>query len=91
MDRIMAQFAPNVRSYEFARPLQIIGAGAVREISEQGSAAFPGIFEFETQDLHIIAGDDVAFCHSLDHVRGTTQDGRDGRRLDTHKDLFPKD
>jgi ketosteroid isomerase-like protein len=75
VDRIMAQFAPNVRSYEFAPPLQILGAGAVREICEQGYAAFPGTFEFETRDLHITAGDDVAFCYGFDHIRGTTHDG----------------
>lgn len=39
--------------------------------------AYDGPIDFEIKDLEITAGEDVAFCHYLFHVRGTLNDGGD--------------
>lgn len=75
VDRILSHFAPDVRSFEFEPPLQIVGSAAVRKACETGYSAFQGSFDYEVSDLHIAAGDDVAFCHSLNRIGGTTMDG----------------
>src|SRR5262245_5273845 len=38
-------------------------------------ATWRGTIGYETRDLSIVAGSDVAFCHSLNHMSGVMTDG----------------
>lgn len=72
---LMANFASDVLSFDVVDPLQYLGAGAARQRSEQWFASFEGPLGYEIRDLVITAGDDVAFCHSLNQVRATKKGG----------------
>ena len=43
---------------------------------EEWFASFQGPISYETLDMNITAGDDVAFAHGLCHVSATKTDGR---------------
>ncbi|MEP7270945.1 MAG: nuclear transport factor 2 family protein [Acidobacteriota bacterium] len=70
-----SSYAPNVLSFDVVNPLQKTGLEACRKRTEEWFSSFQGAIGFEHRDLTIIAGDDVAFCHSLNHVDGTKTDG----------------
>jgi uncharacterized protein (TIGR02246 family) len=75
MDGIRAHHAPDIVLFDVPPPVQLRGADAYRKSWEQ---FFPGSKEarlFELSDLHITAGDDVAFCHGLIRCGGTEQSG----------------
>jgi ketosteroid isomerase-like protein len=56
-------------------PLQYQGAGAIKKRVSEWFASFEGSIGFQMRNLAITAGDDVAFCHSLNGVSGTSKDG----------------
>jgi len=76
LDGSLAHYAPDVLAFDLINPLQYTGSDAVRNRLESWFASFEGPIGFETRDLSITAGDDVAFAHSLNHVDATTKDGR---------------
>jgi PhnB protein len=39
-------------------------------------STFNGPIEYDIRELTIATGDDIAFCHSLDHMSGTMSDGQ---------------
>jgi ketosteroid isomerase-like protein len=71
--RVLASEAPGFVSFNLAPPLVATGVDA------KGLKAWfdtwQGPIGYETRDLTIAAGADVAFCHSLDHMTGTKSDG----------------
>jgi PhnB protein len=73
VDRAMAHHAPDSVTFDLAPPLISTGA------TPSGLAAWFGTWRgplgFEIRDLHVTAGDDVAFCRSLNRLSGTSQDG----------------
>ncbi len=73
-DALMSNFAPDALIFDLINPLQYAGADAGRKRAEQWLSAFQGPIEYEVRDLTVSAGDDVAFCHSLNRVNGTTKD-----------------
>jgi len=73
---LVANHAPEVVTFDVVNPLQNIGADAVKQRAEQWFASFQGPIEFEIQELCITRGEEVAFCHFLNGVRGTTTAGR---------------
>jgi ketosteroid isomerase-like protein len=48
---------------------------AIRKRLEEWFSSFQGPIGFEVRGLSVVTGDDVAFCHFLSGVRGTTIDG----------------
>jgi uncharacterized protein (TIGR02246 family) len=74
-DALIAHYAPDVFAFDLLPPLQYEGADALKQRATQWLASFEGPVGFEMRDLRITAGDDVAFCHSLNGVRGTSQSG----------------
>jgi ketosteroid isomerase-like protein len=76
LDGAMSIYAPDIVSFDIVPPLRHVGAEAKRR---QWAAAF-GIYKpplgYETRDIAITVGDDVAFGHSLIRVSGTLKDGR---------------
>jgi uncharacterized protein (TIGR02246 family) len=71
----MAHFAPDVLAFDLLPPLQYQGADAIKKRISEWFASFEGSIGFQMRNLTITAGDDVAFCHSLNGVIGNSKDG----------------
>src|SRR5260370_41016481 len=65
-ERVVAAYAPDVVDFSLAPPLQQPVDDA-RDVSIRRNwfAGFDGPIEYEIRDLSVTAGEDVAFCHSL--------------------------
>jgi ketosteroid isomerase-like protein len=75
-DALVAHHAPDVIAYDLLEPLQYCGVDAVRQRARQWFDGYDGPMNYEIRDLEVVAAFDVAFCHGLHHVRGTTRDGQ---------------
>jgi ketosteroid isomerase-like protein len=73
VDGVMARYAPEAVVFDLAPPL--ISTGADAENLQAWFATWEGPIDFEIRDLNVLAGDDVAFCHSLSRLSGTKTDG----------------
>ena len=71
----LSHYAPDVLSFDVVDPLQYIGSDAIRKRAEQWVSSFHDPIGYEIRDLSIHAGDDVAFCHSLNRVNAITTNG----------------
>lgn len=71
----MSNYAPDVLLFDLINPLQNSGLDALRKRLEQWFSSFQSPIGYELRDLSITAGDDVAFCNSLNHVSATKTDG----------------
>lgn len=96
---VMSHYAPDIRVFDLPTPLQYRGAEAYRQNWADWFPTFVGPVGYEIHELSITAADDVAFCHSLNHITGARTDGeqtdvwvratvglhkRDGRWMITH-------
>ena len=75
VDGSIANIASDIVSFDVVNPLQHIGSDALRKRAEEWFSSFQGPIGYETRDLSIIAGEDVAFSHGLSHVSATRTDG----------------
>jgi uncharacterized protein (TIGR02246 family) len=73
--KLMTLYARDVVLYGMAPPLREKGIEAMQRLSEGWLSSWEGPLEFESTDLRISAGSDVAFSHMLNHVRGKKRDG----------------
>ena len=74
-DGLGAHVAPDVVLFDLINPLQYRGEEALKKRAAQWIASFRGPIAYEMRDLRITAGEDAGFCHSLNHVSGTTVQG----------------
>jgi uncharacterized protein (TIGR02246 family) len=72
---LVANVAPQVIMFDVINPLQYIGSDAMKTRAGQWLSSFQGPIGYEVHNLSITAGNDVAFCHSLNRVSGTNQEG----------------
>jgi len=72
----LSNIAPNVLSFDVVNPLQYVGLDASRKRMQEWFASFQGPIGYEMGELSITTGDDMAFCHSLNHVSATKTDGQ---------------
>lgn len=72
---VMSNHASDILSFDVVNPLQYTGSDTVRERAEEWFSLYRGPIGYEIRDLSITTGDDVAFCHYLYRVSGTTTDG----------------
>jgi uncharacterized protein (TIGR02246 family) len=75
LDALMALYAPDTITFDLMPPSQVDGAERYRKNFEHWFAAMPGPIDYEIHDLRITTSGDVAFCHSLSHVKGTRASG----------------
>jgi uncharacterized protein (TIGR02246 family) len=75
VDALMAHYAPDVLTFDLLPPLQYQGADAIRKRVSQWFSSFQGSIGLEMRHLSITAGDDVAFCSSLNGSTGINKDG----------------
>lgn len=73
VDGCLAKVAPDVLLFDVVNPLRYTGADSERRRLEEWFSQFEdGPIGYEVRDLAVVASDDVAFCHSLNHVSATT-------------------
>ena len=70
---VVAHHAPDYVHFSLAPPL--ISTGGDTRGLEAWFATWQGPIGYEIRDLSITAGDDAAFCHSLNRMSGTKTDG----------------
>jgi uncharacterized protein (TIGR02246 family) len=75
VEALMSYYAPDVLAFDLLPPLQYRGADAIRQRVSAWFSSFQGSVGFEMRNLSITAGDDVAFCYSLNGVSGTSKGG----------------
>jgi PhnB protein len=72
-ERVVAFGAPEFIQFSLAPPL--IATDADVNGLKAWFATWKGPLGFEVRDLHVTAGDDVAFCFFLSRLQGTDTDG----------------
>jgi uncharacterized protein (TIGR02246 family) len=72
---LMSYYAPDILTFDILPPLQYRGVEAYRKNFQAWFAAVHGPIDYETRDLRITMGEDVAFCHSLNRVTSTMTTG----------------
>jgi len=75
LNAAIAHHAPDVVAFDVVNPLQYLGADTVRERTQAWFALYPEGIGYEVRDLYVAAGEEVAFCHHLYRVTGTTSAG----------------
>lgn len=75
INALMAHYAPDVITFDLRPPLQVQGVDAYRKNFEAWFASVQGPIDYEIRDLRVTMNDDVAFCHSLSHVKSTKTTG----------------
>jgi ketosteroid isomerase-like protein len=68
-------YAPDIVSFDIEPPLRHVGAEAKWRNWEKVFAIYQRPLSYETPDLTITVGDDVAFGHALARISGTLQNG----------------
>lgn len=76
VDLMMSLYAPEFVAFDIVPPLQDVGKDQYRKTWEKAFAFFQGPIEFETRDLSITAGNDVAFSHQLLRLQATMVNGQ---------------
>ena len=72
---LVSHFAKDAVVFDLIEPLRYRGREAVEKRAEEWLSSFDGPVGYETRELTISAGEDTAFCHSLNHVNGTNKQG----------------
>jgi PhnB protein len=73
IDAVMSHYAADSVTFDLAPPL--ISTSANVKGLEAWFSNWQGPLGYEVRDLNIRAGGDVAFCHSLNRLSGTSTDG----------------
>ena len=80
LDGLLKHIAPDIVSYEQIAPLQYVGIDEVREVCRQGLNSSAGRIDFDTPDLSVEAGGDLAVSWGLDRI---VADGKETRSRGT--------
>lgn len=75
IEALMAHYAPEIIVFDLRPPPRIEGANAYRKNFETWFASVDGPIDYEMRELLVTAREDVAFCHSLSHVRSKRTNG----------------
>ena len=75
LDGVMSHYVRDVVSFDIEPPLGYVGAETKRNHWAGMFAAYRMPPDYEFRDVVIIAGDEVAFGHSFNHVSGTLKNG----------------
>jgi uncharacterized protein (TIGR02246 family) len=74
IDGVMSLFAPNLVSFDIAPQfgaLRYFGADNKRRAWQEAFATFTGPFDYEVHELNVTTEGELAFVHSLNHVKLT--------------------
>ena len=76
IEGIVSHYAPDILAFDAISQLQFKGVEAYRQHWQACLAMCrPGTMIFELHDVHITAGDDVAFATALNRCGGTGENG----------------
>ncbi|MBO9729386.1 MAG: nuclear transport factor 2 family protein [Chitinophaga sp.] len=76
LNLMMSLYAPEFVAFDIVPPLQQVGTDTYRNVWEQVFAFFQHPIDFETRDLSIVTGADVAFSHQLLRMQTTMPNGQ---------------
>ena len=76
-DRIMSLYSPEIVVFDMPPPLQRVGSKAYGKAVLEWFDSYRDPISFETRDLSIAVGADVAFSHSLIRTSGNMKSGQD--------------
>jgi uncharacterized protein (TIGR02246 family) len=79
IEGVMSLFAPNLVSFDIAPQfgaLRYFGAENKRRAWQEAFAAFTGSFDYEVHELNVTTEGELAFVHSLNHVKLTQASGQ---------------
>jgi len=80
--RLLARYTADVVKFDLAPPLSRVGPEANdAEALAKWFAGFDGPVYYQVTDLEITAGEDVAFCHSLNRMASTPNGAPEGFTL----------
>jgi uncharacterized protein (TIGR02246 family) len=75
---VMACYADDVIAYDLFAPTKVTGAAAYQKNFETWFACCKnGPPSYEIKELDVVAGDDVAFCRSLNRMTGPNSEGKE--------------
>ena len=77
LEAIMSHYAPEVIAYDAFKSLQFKGIEAYKNHWKMCIEMCTGTMTFKLHDLHIGAGDDIAYSHSLNQCGGTDKEGNE--------------
>jgi uncharacterized protein (TIGR02246 family) len=77
VNAVMPHYAADILLFDLAPPLQYVGEDEYRKNWEEWFATWQGQIGYEIQNLSSTVGDDVAFRHSLNRIRGTRTSGEE--------------
>src|SRR5262249_18080515 len=75
IEGVMSLYAPNLVSFDLAPPLRRFGPDGKRQASQETFAALSGPIGYEICDLDVTMYGELAFVHSLNHVKATLPSG----------------
>jgi ketosteroid isomerase-like protein len=75
IDRLVSLYAPSIVSFDIGPPLRYAGVDDKRRAWQAVFAAYTGPIAYEVRDLDVTTQGELAFVHSLNHVKGTLADG----------------
>ncbi len=76
IDGVMSVYDPEIVAFDVVPPLQYLGAEAFRKPWQEVFDRYQSPIHYEVRDLSTIAGDDLAFSHSLNRISGTMKNGQ---------------
>ncbi|WP_367871463.1 SgcJ/EcaC family oxidoreductase [Luteolibacter sp. Populi] len=74
---VMACYAEDVIAYDLFTPTKVTGVGDYRKNYEMWFQCCQGPIHYEIKELDIVAGDEVAFCRSLNRMTGPNPEGKE--------------
>ena len=75
IDALMSLYATDTITFDLMPPSQVQGAARYRQNFERWFAAMSGPIAYEMHDLRITMSAEVAFCHSVSHIKATRANG----------------
>ena len=78
LDAVMSVYAPGnaTVAYDILPPLELVGRDKYRKNYADFFAQYDGPIDYEIRDLRIVAGDEVAFLHSVERISGILKNGQ---------------
>jgi uncharacterized protein (TIGR02246 family) len=78
IEGIVSHYAPDILAFDAVSQLQLKGVDAYKKHWQACLAMCrPGTMIFEVHDVHVTAGDDVAFATALTRCGGTEENGEE--------------
>jgi len=75
IDGVMSLYARDVVSFDVNPPLRYAGAANKRRAWQAFFATYGGPVTYDVRELNVMADGELAFVHSLNHVKGALASG----------------